>query len=276
MMISAGDDMTRPSARALPGVPELGTMRIATGATTVEQFVAAFHPYCDAATCFIPTGDGRPVGYEAELVIQLATGAPVLRGVCVVLASWPTEDNRFTRAGVLLHLRRLTHDSKPLFDRLLQAGAAAREAPVETADSTTATVAMPPIEFYEPEDSSTPTVAMLPLDGTAPATAADGVPKLVDERTASDCTVTDEPTLRMRRPAQVELAVHPRRATHELAPMIRRPGAHRPRMVVPALVRPGAFALARMVDPLDLAIGIGAAGIAAILAILVIALTAPH
>jgi hypothetical protein len=264
--------------RALPGVPELGTIRISAGATTVEQFVAAFHPYCDAATCFIPTADVRPVGYEAELVIQLATGLPVLRGVCAVLASWhdPDDaDNRYARAGVLLHLRRLTNDSKPLFQLLLAVGAAARSVADEPPSSTTATTAIEPIEFYEPEDSSTPTVAMAPLEMPGPVTAGDGVPKLVDDRAASDCILTDEPTRRLRKPTELmpPPVWQPLPARQPVAHRVR---AHRPRMVVPALTRPSALAITRAIDPLDLAFAIGAAGIAAILAILVIALTAPR
>jgi hypothetical protein len=51
----------------------------------------------------------------------------MLRGLCVVLDSWTTGDNPYRRPGVQLGLRSLTVESKPVFQRLLDVGAAARE-----------------------------------------------------------------------------------------------------------------------------------------------------
>ena len=97
----------------------LESMRIVTGCRTPEQFVAAFHRYCDTKTCFIPTPDTRPIGSSLAFSLRLADGTPMLRGTCVVKDVWATKDNRFKRPGVQLEIKKLSEDSAVLFDFML-------------------------------------------------------------------------------------------------------------------------------------------------------------
>ena len=98
---------------------------IATRCTSVEQFIATFHRFCDESSFFVATMTTRPVGLETAFSIQLEGGAPVLRGYCVVLEAWSTPANRFGRPGVRLGVRRLTSESMPVFKQLQTARAAA-------------------------------------------------------------------------------------------------------------------------------------------------------
>jgi hypothetical protein len=104
-------------------------LRIATRCTSIDQFVAAFHRFCDAQTCFISTLTARPVGLETAFSIDLANAQPALRGMGVVLEAWTTPGNRFGRPGLLLGIRKLTSDSEGVFERLLAAHVAATPPP---------------------------------------------------------------------------------------------------------------------------------------------------
>ncbi len=98
---------------------------VATRCTSVEQFVATFHRFCDDdQTFFVATMTSRPVGLETAFSIQLADKQPVLRGLCVVLDAWATPENRYKRPGIRLGIKRLTPDSQIVFDRLRAASAA--------------------------------------------------------------------------------------------------------------------------------------------------------
>ena len=108
-------------------------LRIATRCTTLDQFVAAFHRFCDAQTVFISTLNPRSVGLETAFSIDLADHTPALRGVGVVLQAWTTPQNAFGRPGLQLGIRRLTADSEPIFDRLLFAREATAATPTATA-----------------------------------------------------------------------------------------------------------------------------------------------
>ncbi|MCX5741139.1 MAG: hypothetical protein NT062_01430, partial [Proteobacteria bacterium] len=105
-----GDDERAPQ--------KIKAMRIATRCATIDEFVAGFHAFCDDATCFIPTLGMRPLGLETAFSIQLADGAPVLRGMCVVLDAWATADNPYKRPGLRVGLQRLTPDSSAIIERL--------------------------------------------------------------------------------------------------------------------------------------------------------------
>jgi hypothetical protein len=109
----------------------------------MDQFVAAFHRFCDAQTVFISTLNPRSVGLETAFSIDLADHTPALRGVGVVLQSWATPQNPYGRPGLQLGVRRLTSDSEPVFDRLLFA----REA---TAATPTGTAKMMPVIVVKP------------------------------------------------------------------------------------------------------------------------------
>jgi hypothetical protein len=97
----------------------LESMRIVTGCKTPEQFVALFHRFCDAKSCFIPTTDTRPVGSTLAFSLRLADGTSMLRGMCLVTASWNDKDNAFKRPGVKLEIQKLTPDSVDVFEQLL-------------------------------------------------------------------------------------------------------------------------------------------------------------
>jgi hypothetical protein len=97
----------------------LESMRIVTGCKTPEQFVALFHRFCDAKRCFIPTTDTRPVGSTLAFSLRLADGTSMLRGMCLVTASWNDRDNAFERPGVKLEIQKLTPDSVDVFEQLL-------------------------------------------------------------------------------------------------------------------------------------------------------------
>jgi len=106
---------------------------VATRCTSVDQFVATFHRFCDDdQTFFVATMTSRPVGLETAFSIQLADKQPVLRGLCVVLDAWATPENRYKRPGIRLGIRRLTPDSQIVFDRLR----AASKAPGAVAEAT--------------------------------------------------------------------------------------------------------------------------------------------
>jgi len=106
---------------------------VATRCTSVDQFVATFHRFCDDdQTFFVATMTSRPVGLETAFSIQLADKQPVLRGLCIVLDAWATPENRYKRPGIRLGIKRLTPDSQIVFDRLR----AASKAPGAVAEAT--------------------------------------------------------------------------------------------------------------------------------------------
>lgn len=97
----------------------LESMRIVTGCRTAEQFITAFHRFCDAKTCFIPSVDTRPIGSTLAFSLRLADGTPMLRGTCVVKAAWKTKDNQFKRPGVQLEITKLSAESAALYEHML-------------------------------------------------------------------------------------------------------------------------------------------------------------
>src|SRR5688500_18046570 len=101
---------------------------VATRCTSVEQFVATFHRFCDDATFFVSTLAERPVGLVTAFSIQLEDKTPVLRGLCAVVETWSTPLNRFGRPGVRLAVRRLTNESLVVFKMLQDARIAAEAA----------------------------------------------------------------------------------------------------------------------------------------------------
>jgi len=110
-------------------------MRIVTGCTTPEQFVAVFYRFCDAKTCFIPTADTRPVGSSLAFSLRLADNTPMLRGTCVVKAAWKTSENMFKRPGVQLQIEKLTTESAVIYEQLLSQKTAVVERPAHVASA---------------------------------------------------------------------------------------------------------------------------------------------
>jgi hypothetical protein len=120
-------------------------LRIATRCTSLDQFVAAFHRFCDEQSFFVSTLSTRPVGLETAFSVDLVSGEPALRGLGVVLDAWSTADNKFGKPGVHLGIRRLTADAEKVFEKLLIArAAAAASGPVAMPVSEPAPVAAAP------------------------------------------------------------------------------------------------------------------------------------
>src|SRR6185436_7454515 len=102
---------------------------VATRCADVDQFIAAYHKFCDDSSFFVATLNSRPIGLETAFSIQLADGTPVLRGLCTVLDAWTTTANQWNRPGIRLGIRRLTPDSVDVFSRLRAARAEAPKGP---------------------------------------------------------------------------------------------------------------------------------------------------
>ena len=132
-------------------------MRIATRCTTVEQFIQTFHRFADEESFFVSTHSTRPPGIETSFSVQLADGTPVLRGLCTVLQAWTEANSPFKTPGVRLGIKRLTENSKVVFEQLLIARAAAKPAPVPAAIVTPMTpVAPKPAAGAPPKPASGP------------------------------------------------------------------------------------------------------------------------
>ncbi len=111
---------TTGAHRALSALHTVNAMvlRIVTRFATVEEFVQSFSRFCAESSCFIPGAWAKTVGVETAFSIRLSDGTATLRGRCVVLACWTNNDNPFHRAGVQLGLRKLTPESKLMFQHL--------------------------------------------------------------------------------------------------------------------------------------------------------------
>jgi hypothetical protein len=196
-------------------------MRIVTKFTTVEDFVQSFARFCADASCFIPSAQAKRVGVETAFSIRLADGTPMLRGLCVVLESWATPENPFGRPGVQLGIRKLTPESKLMFQQLRRVHHRREdtmrvEVPSEVFDELAkSTVQMPPL-FPEPAVFE---------DHAHGEEDSGGIPEpidAIDSLPAADATVPVS-----RPPAMTLLGVTP------LEPVKPRPVA--PRVAMPAL-----------------------------------------
>lgn len=94
-------------------------LRVVTGCTTRDQFVAVFDRFCDRKTCFIPTVETRPVDSTLAFSLQLADGKPMLRGSGVVRGAWTSFDNAYERPGILVEIKKLSAESVAVYDQLL-------------------------------------------------------------------------------------------------------------------------------------------------------------
>jgi hypothetical protein len=144
-----------PIRLRLPGLPKIKTIQVATPYPTFEELCVGFARFCEPDACFVPSTQTRPVGLEAVFSIQLATGEPVLRGTCTVLATYSRKTSPFGRAGLRLGITELTKDCRARYAQLLAAGI---PQPVENEATVKTEV--------EPEYSSKPTVAMEPMKRT--------------------------------------------------------------------------------------------------------------
>ncbi|HEY4178247.1 MAG TPA: hypothetical protein VGM90_15475 [Kofleriaceae bacterium] len=103
------------------GSIEVQVIRISTPFSTTEQFVGTFRNYVTEDSCFIPSSQMKTVGVETGFSIRLADGTPVLRGLGVVLDSWATDENPWRKPGIRLGLRKLTKETKSIFEELQHA-----------------------------------------------------------------------------------------------------------------------------------------------------------
>jgi len=152
---------------------------VATRCTSVDQFVATFHRFCDDSTFFVSTLAERPVGLETAFSIQLEDKTPVLRGLCEVVEAWSTPVNRFGRPGVRLAVKRLTNESLVVFKMLQTARLAAEAAgdanPIAIARTATAEAASPRAPIQPPPVPMIPRTTSTPPAGL-PAITKPGVP----------------------------------------------------------------------------------------------------
>ncbi len=205
---------------------EILVMRVQTRFRTEDEFVAAFRRFCTDNTCFVPTTTPRTVGIETGFSIRLSDGTPMLRGLCVVLDSWESDDNPYRRPGVRLGVRTLTRDTKPIFDRIREERLAVGSSPDIAAQAALAeelarpTVEMPPL-FPETQDctheDATETMDAIPLPIDAQDTG-------VTERVLLD-------TIPMRAPVLTLLGVAPIAVPRTMTP--------RERVTMPALTATG-------------------------------------
>jgi len=93
---------------------------ISSGCGSIDELVAAFHPYCDESTLFVSEIEAREVGSESTFELRLADDTPAISGWCTVLDAWKDSSNPFGKPGVRLGLRRLTPASQRVL-RLMQA-----------------------------------------------------------------------------------------------------------------------------------------------------------
>jgi hypothetical protein len=153
----------------------LESMRIVTGCKTPAQFVAVFHRFCDAKTCFIPTTDTRPVGSALAFSLRLADGTPMLHGTCVVKAAWPTKENAFKRPGVQLEIEKLSEDCEVLYEHLLSQKTQVTPPPAVRIPERKATEQIVQLDRAEraptEQDSAAPTIQMAPLERRTPGSA---------------------------------------------------------------------------------------------------------
>ena len=158
-------------------------LRIATPCATVEQFIAAFHRFCEESSFFISTLSLRPIGIETAFSVDLSNGQSMLRGFGVVLDAWPTAANRFGRPGVRIGVHELTADTKGVFEQLLIARAIAQSEPVAR-NSTRQLWALklPEIPTTPPIlDPSSLDSVPISQDDNAPATVPNLVPPVIEE-----------------------------------------------------------------------------------------------
>ena len=144
-----------------------GSICVATGCATVEEFIASFNRYCDKASFFVATANTRPVGSEVVFQVQLRDGERMLRGLGPVLEVWTTNESPYGRPGVRIGIKKLTPQSAEMFSKLRAARAANGDATL------TGIIAAKPAE---PPVPAVDLVATIEMPVIEPATAAEPAP----------------------------------------------------------------------------------------------------
>lgn len=160
---------------------EIQVIRIQTAFATREEFVANFRRFCSEDSCFIPTEAMKTVGLETGFSIRLADGTAMLRGLAVVLDAWPTDDNPFRRPGIRLGLRKLTRDTRLIYDQLQEARLALGTGDYDASDAV-------PIAIGDSDDK-TDRVQMDTIPMRAPVATLLGVAPIAVPRTETRDTV---------------------------------------------------------------------------------------
>ena len=193
-------------------------LRVTTQCRDVDQFVRAFHRYCESSSVFISHAR-RSVGEVIAFSFDLADGSPALSGLGAVIEQFATADNRFGRAGILVALHRLTRTSKRVFADLSAARVAAPEP--ERRDETPAIAR-----------GVTSTIQMIDAEGLTPIPQPPPRPVDAPRTTAPDVR-------------SVPLTV-PRTATRPIAMIATSQQARRTpgRMKIPAISMPASPAIA--------------------------------
>jgi hypothetical protein len=177
-------------------------MRIVTRFESVEDFVQSFSRFCAESSCFIPGAWAKTVGLEIGFSIRLADGTPMLRGLCVVVAAWTNNDNPFHRPGVQLGLRKLTPESKLMFQHLRR---------IHNQYLETARIEVPAdVPADQVDEHARATVQMAPLFPPSrvyevPATVegdSGGIPEPID---APESVANVDPTIKATRPPVMTL-----------------------------------------------------------------------
>lgn len=104
--------------RGCPLSPSLKSLRIASSARTIDEFIAAYQGFCDTTSIVVITTRGEPVGTDALFTFELADRTPALRGACTVLESWSGEDNRWHRPGMRLRIHAVTPATSDVLTQL--------------------------------------------------------------------------------------------------------------------------------------------------------------
>jgi hypothetical protein len=196
-------------------------LRITTNCTSVAQFVASSHMFCEGTTIFIPNA-WRLVGTETAFCFDLVDGTVVLEGVGDVHEAFTTNDNRYRRLGIVVDVTQWTPESVGVFQQLITAHERDVHAvPDELYECKVAVIGprTSPEPAVESFDHSVVTVRELPPSAMSRPPVAPHSRDDANEFTTEAATVTTPPPLeRVHKTAQLAAAslpsFHaPRRAT---------------------------------------------------------------
>jgi hypothetical protein len=149
-------------------------LRVLTRCSDVDQFVSTFRRFSTDNALFVPTRNQRGVGSETDFSIRLVDGVEVLAGNGAIVESHETARNPFGKPGILIDIRRLSDDSRTVFDRM-RAPAPSAPIPDHVPVAGTNKIAAPRAVLA---DMLRPTTEMAPLFAEATPTDAAPIAKL--------------------------------------------------------------------------------------------------
>jgi hypothetical protein len=145
-------------------------LRVLTRCSNVDQFVSTFRRFSTDNALFVPTRNQRGVGSETDFSIRLVDGVEVLAGNGAIVETHETARNPFGKPGILIDIRRLSDDSRAVFERM-RAPAPSAPIPDHVPVAGTNKIAAPRAVLA---DMLRPTTEMAPL--FAEATPTDAAP----------------------------------------------------------------------------------------------------